>query len=104
MLNAGTTLRPVMLTLSLVASTVTITSTLASPYHTTGLDAADSFEFKIASEYESAGDDREIEGPALNVTIPVKPGIETSVTFGTGRAKEAGIPLSEKVFLIQNGP
>ncbi|MFC3051587.1 transporter [Kordiimonas pumila] len=76
----------------ILASLYAASPAAASPYHTTGLDAADRPEIKILSEYESAGDDWSLEGPAIDATLPIVPGLETSVTFGKGWLKEDGLP------------
>jgi hypothetical protein len=57
----------------------------ASPYHITGLDAADHWEIKTIAKASAEGDERVLEAPLIDITAPLAPGLETSVTFGRGR-------------------
>lgn len=62
----------------------------ASPYKVAGLDAADSFEIKLLAEYSDQGGEKILEGPVLDLTAPLGPGLETSITFGRGRLEANG--------------
>jgi hypothetical protein len=62
----------------------------ASPYHITGLDAADHWEIKTIAKDSVEGDERVLEAPLIDLTAPLAPGLETSVTFGRGQLHVAG--------------
>jgi hypothetical protein len=62
----------------------------ASPYQMPDMHAAAAFEVKLQAQYTVAGKDKAIEGPALDFTAPLRPGLETSVTFGRGRVSRQG--------------
>jgi hypothetical protein len=57
----------------------------ASPYQVPDLHAATELELKLQAQYSMAGNERALEGPALDVAVPVRPGLEASMTFGRGR-------------------
>ena len=57
----------------------------ASPYQMPDMQAASTYEVKLQAQYTKARDGRTVEGPALDITAPLRPGLETSVTFGRGR-------------------
>jgi hypothetical protein len=67
----------------------------ASPFKITGLDAASNWEIKIIAETEDTASEHEVEAPVLDITAPIRPGLETSVTFGRGWAKSKGGPLRQ---------
>jgi hypothetical protein len=67
----------------------------ASPFKITGMDAASEFEVKIEGEATVSESETEIEAPVLDVTFPIRPGLETSVTFGRGSLKEGADPARE---------
>jgi hypothetical protein len=67
----------------------------ASPFKITGLDAASTWEIKLVAETEDTASEHEVEAPVLDVTAPIRPGLETSVTFGRGWAKSRGGPLRQ---------
>lgn len=59
----------------------------ASPFRVPDTAAADAWEVKLAGVYES-GDGADARAlPLFDVTAPMIPGVETSVTFGWGRAE-----------------
>jgi hypothetical protein len=62
----------------------------ASPYRITGLDAADHWEIKTIAKNTDEGDERLLEAPLIDLTAPLAPGLETSVTFGRGRLHAEG--------------
>lgn len=62
----------------------------ASPYHITGLDAADHWEIKTIAKGSEKGDESVLEAPLIDITAPLAPGLETSVTFGRGRLHTDG--------------
>ena len=62
----------------------------ASPYQMPDMHAATDFEVKLQAQYTVAGKDKALEGPALDITAPLRPGLETSVTFGRGRVSGQG--------------
>lgn len=68
---------------------------LASPYKIPGMDAASSFEVKLQGEVTASDLETEIEAPVLDITFPLRPGLETSVTFGRGALKELDDPARE---------
>ena len=57
----------------------------ASPFQMPDMHAATSYEIKVQAQYTHARDGKSIEGPALDITAPLRPGLETSLTFGRGR-------------------
>ena len=57
----------------------------ASPFQMPDMHAATSYEIKIQAQYTHTRDGKSIEGPALDITAPLRPGLETSLTFGRGR-------------------
>jgi hypothetical protein len=67
----------------------------ASPFKITGMDAASEFEVKLEGEATVSESETEIEAPVLDVTFPIRPGLETSVTFGRGSLKEGPDPARE---------
>lgn len=58
---------------------------VASPFKVPDLHAATAYEIKLQLQYTSEPAGRTIEGPALDLTAPLRPGLETSLTFGRGR-------------------
>jgi hypothetical protein len=65
---------------------------LASPYETPDLDAASTWEVKVLGEWETSRDERTVAGPILDLTAPIRPGLEASVTFGRAWIRPAGGP------------
>lgn len=61
----------------------------ASPYRITGLDAADHWEIKTIATDTDEGDER-VREALIDLTAPLAPGLETSVTFGRGRLHAEG--------------
>jgi hypothetical protein len=57
----------------------------ASPFQMPDMHAATNYEIKVQAQYTKARDGKTVEGPALDITAPLRPGLETSVTFGRGR-------------------
>ncbi len=64
----------------------------ASPYEIPDLDAASGWEVKIQAESKQSRDERSVEGPILDLTAPIRPGLETSLTFGRAWARTPGGP------------
>lgn len=62
----------------------------ASPYRVTGLGAADTWELKLVSKYDHDDTETKVKG-AFDITAPLAPGLETSVTFGRGWLREPGM-------------
>ena len=56
----------------------------ASPFQMPDMHAATSYEIKLQTQYTQARDGKTVEA-ALDITAPLRPGLETSVTFGRGR-------------------
>lgn len=69
----------------------------ASPYEVTNLSAADAWEIRIASAYETAGGERFFEGPVFDLTAPLAPGLEMSATFGGGYVDAPGAARWERL-------
>jgi hypothetical protein len=67
------------------------TPAAASPYHIPDADAAETWELKVSAEFESADGEDVRDAPVFDVTAPIRPGLETSLTFGWGVVEEAGI-------------
>ena len=63
----------------------------ASPYHVTGLDAADSWEVKLIGTYDDDPFSHETGG-AIDITAPLAAGLETSVAMGKARVAQNGRP------------
>lgn len=76
--------------LASVLSCLALGAAHASPYRITGLDAADHWEVKTIAKDTVEGDERVIEAPLIDFTAPLAPGLETSVTFGTGQLHADG--------------
>lgn len=57
----------------------------ASPYRIPGLDAADHWEIKTIATDTVEGNERVLDAPLFDITAPLAPGLETSVTLGRGR-------------------
>lgn len=76
----------------LVAAALLASPALASPYATPDVDAASTWEVKVLGEWETSSDERVVEGPILDLTAPIRPGLEASVTFGRAWARPAGGP------------
>ena len=57
----------------------------ASPYKIPDLSAATSVEIKLQAQYTKSLDGKRLEGPALDMTAPLRPGLEGSVTVGFGK-------------------
>lgn len=66
----------------------------ASPFETLDAEAAQSWEVKLLTEARFTPAGREVFGPALDLTAPLAPGLESSVTFGRVWAREGGRVLS----------
>jgi hypothetical protein len=62
----------------------------ASPFHIPDPDAADVWELKVSAEFETFSDEQVRESPVFDITAPVRPGLETSVTFGWAEVDEDG--------------
>ena len=77
-------------TIAFAATLAFASATQASPYRITGLDAADHWEIKTIAKDTAEGDERVLEAPLFDITAPLAPGLETSVTFGTGRLHVEG--------------
>jgi hypothetical protein len=60
----------------------------ASPFETLDVEAASRWEIKILTEATLAPSASEVFGPAFDVTAPLTPGLEASVTFGQVWAQE----------------
>lgn len=73
-----------------VCSCLALSAAQASPYRITGLDAADHWEIKTIAKHTDEGDERVLEAPMIDLTAPLAPGLETSVTFGRGRLHAEG--------------
>jgi hypothetical protein len=73
-----------------VCSCLVLAAAQASPYRITGLDAADHWEIKMIAKDTVEGDERVREAPLIDLTAPLAPGLETSVTFGRGRLHVEG--------------
>ena len=56
----------------------------ASPFQMPDMHAATSYEIKLQTQYTQARDGKTVEA-ALDITAPLRPGLETSLTFGRGR-------------------
>ena len=74
--------------LGLIAASVS-TPVLAAPFHTPDLDAASTWEIKPSYQWASDGFDNET-GYEMDITAPIRPGLETSITFGRGTFKAYG--------------
>ncbi len=74
--------------LSLVATAVS-TPVLAAPFRTPDLDAARAWEIKPSYQWASNGFEHET-GYEMDITAPIRPGLETSITFGSGTFKTSG--------------
>lgn len=62
----------------------------ASPFHIPDADAATEWEVKVSADYERVGGETVRDAPVLDITAPLRPGLETSITFGWGRFEEDG--------------
>lgn len=62
----------------------------ASPFEVPDLDAADAWELKVEGSMSKSDSERFVEAPVLDITAPIRPGLETSVTFGRGSLKVDG--------------
>jgi hypothetical protein len=74
--------------LSLAAIAVS-TPVLAAPFRTPDLDAATTWEIKPSYQWASNGFEHET-GYEMDITAPIRPGLETSITFGSGTFKTRG--------------
>lgn len=66
--------------------TAVSTPVLGAPFRTPDLDAASTWEIKPSYQWASNGFDSET-GFEMDITVPIRPGLETSVTFGSGTFK-----------------
>ena len=57
----------------------------ASPSKIPGISAATGYEIKLQAQYTKSLEGKRLEGPALDITAPLRPGLEGSVTVGLGR-------------------
>ncbi len=71
-----------------------VTPGIASPFETTSPGAATGYEIKFSSKYKSNRQEKEIFGPAVDFTMPLQPGLETSFTLGRMWARENGVSRS----------
>jgi len=74
--------------LGLIATAVS-TPVLGAPFRTPDLDAARTWEIKPSYRWASDGFNRET-GYEMDITAPIRPGLETSITFGSGTFKAQG--------------
>jgi hypothetical protein len=84
------TQRPTSVTLACLAIGLCTTAAQASPFKTPSLDSAETWELKVIVNAEDSASERTIEGPLLDITAPIRPGLETSVTFGRGYTQADG--------------
>lgn len=64
---------------------ITATPSAASPFHIPDADAASEWELKVFGEYETLAGETLRQAPVIDLTAPIRPGLETSVTFGWAR-------------------
>jgi hypothetical protein len=79
---------------STVLTLATASVASASPYNVPDIDVADSWEINVSGKYESSPGAEMREARVFGITAPLREGLETSVTFGWGRAKEGGVSLA----------
>ena len=72
-----------------LAATAVSTPVLAAPFRTPDLDAATTWEIKPSYQWASNGFEHET-GYEMDITAPIRPGLETSITFGSGTFKTRG--------------
>lgn len=73
-----------------VCSVFLSAAALASPFEQPTFDAATEFEVKFVGEYEGGHGEKEWFGPALDITFPIVPRLETSLEFGRAWEKSGG--------------
>jgi hypothetical protein len=77
-----------------LAGLAAASSAVAAPFEQPSFDASTRPEVKLEIKVKHGGGEGEVFGPALDVTLPVRPGLETSFTFGAVHAKADGASRS----------